>query len=122
MCDADDEKEIGGMEPSIKNEESSEEDPEEDPEEEKEEPVEEDNPEDGIPATPSLPMYIDAEEDYQRYIEEMGRAPDHSPLRSIQASISDEPVNASNRQSVSHDGSSYNLSGVWQSQSSSPSS
>ncbi|MED6145553.1 hypothetical protein PIB30_026281 [Stylosanthes scabra] len=109
MCDADDKKDIGGMEPSIKNEESSEEDPEEE-----EEPEEEDNPEDGIPATPSLPIDIDAKEDYQRYIEELGRAPEPSPLRSDQASVPDEPVEEADRQSVSHDGSSYNLSGVWQ--------
>ncbi|MED6186362.1 hypothetical protein PIB30_065929 [Stylosanthes scabra] len=82
MCDANDEKEIGGMETSAKNEESSEEDPEEDPEKEEEEPEEAGNPEDGIPATPSLPMDIDAEEDYQRYIEELGRASEPSPLRS----------------------------------------
>ncbi|MED6142789.1 hypothetical protein PIB30_000988 [Stylosanthes scabra] len=122
MCDADDEKEIGGMEPSAKKDESSEEDPEEDPEEEEEEPEEEDNPEDGISATLSLPMDIDAEEDYQRYIEELGHALEPSPLRSSQASIPDEPVEAADRQSVSRDGSSYNLSGVWQPQSSSPSS
>ncbi|MED6210421.1 hypothetical protein PIB30_063965 [Stylosanthes scabra] len=112
MCDADDEKEIGGMEPSVKNEESSEEDPEEDPEEEEEEPEEADNPEDGIPTTPSLPMDIDTEEDYQRYIEELGGAPEPSPLRSSQAFVPDEPVEAADRESVSRDGSSYNLSGV----------
>ncbi|MED6194515.1 hypothetical protein PIB30_029424, partial [Stylosanthes scabra] len=49
MFDADNEKEIGGMEPSVKKEESSEEDPKEDPEEEEEEPNESNNPEDGIP-------------------------------------------------------------------------
>ncbi|MED6108481.1 hypothetical protein PIB30_024357 [Stylosanthes scabra] len=91
MCDADDEKEIGGMEPSVKKDDSS----EEDPEEEKEKPEEEDNPEDGIPATPSLPMDIDAEEDFQRYIEELGRAPEPSPLRSSQASVPEQPVEAS---------------------------
>ncbi|MED6209753.1 hypothetical protein PIB30_057761 [Stylosanthes scabra] len=121
MCDADDEKEIAGMEPS-KKDESSEEDLEEDPKEEEDEPEEEDNPEDGIPATPSLLMDIDVEEDYQRYIKELGRAPEHSPLHSSQASVPDVPVEVSNRQSISRDGSSYNLSGVWQSQSSSPSS
>ncbi|MED6182653.1 hypothetical protein PIB30_030609 [Stylosanthes scabra] len=94
MCDANDEKEIGGMEPFVKNGKSSEEDPEEDPEEEEEEPKEADNPEDGIPATPSLPMDIDAEEDYHRYIEELGRAPEPSPLRSSQASVPDEPMEA----------------------------
>ncbi|MED6123743.1 hypothetical protein PIB30_052232 [Stylosanthes scabra] len=95
---------------SVKKDESSEEDPEEDPAEEEEEPEEEGNPEDGIPVTPSLPMDIDAEEDYQRYIEELGRVPEHSPLRSSEASVLDVPVEASNRQSISHDGSSYNLS------------
>ncbi|MED6201081.1 hypothetical protein PIB30_091459, partial [Stylosanthes scabra] len=60
-------------------------------------------------------MDIDAKEDYQRYIEELGRAPEHSPLCSSQASVPDVPVEASNQQSVSRDGSSYNLSGVWQS-------
>ncbi|MED6118778.1 hypothetical protein PIB30_005917 [Stylosanthes scabra] len=78
MCDVDDEREIGGMEPSVKKEESS----EEDPEMEEEEPEEAGNPEDRIPATPSLPMDIDTEEDYQRYIEELGRAPEPSPLHS----------------------------------------
>ncbi|MED6121010.1 hypothetical protein PIB30_025963 [Stylosanthes scabra] len=87
MCDVDDEKEIGGMDPSEK-EESSEEDPE----------MEEEVPEEV----------------------ELGRAPEPSPLRSSQASVPDEPVEAADRQSVSRDGSSYNLSGVWQSQSSSP--
>ncbi|MED6220625.1 hypothetical protein PIB30_046586 [Stylosanthes scabra] len=88
MCDADDEKEIGGMEPSVKDEESS----EEDPEMEEEDLKEAGNPEDRVPATPSLPMDIDAEEDFQRYIEELGPAPEPSPLRSSQASVPDEPV------------------------------
>ncbi|MED6222962.1 hypothetical protein PIB30_069445 [Stylosanthes scabra] len=99
MCNADNEKEIGGMKPS-KKEESSEEDPKMEEEESEEE---------------------DAEEDYQRYIKELGRAPEPSPLRSSQASAPDEPEEAADRRSVSRDGSSYNLSGVWQSQSSSPS-
>ncbi|MED6181661.1 hypothetical protein PIB30_021253 [Stylosanthes scabra] len=102
------------MEPSVKNEESSKEDPDEE-----DDLDEANNPEDGIPTTPSLPMDIDDEEDYQRYIEELGRAPEPSPLRSSQASVPNEPVEAADRQSVSRDGSSYNLSGVWQSQSSS---
>ncbi|MED6175440.1 hypothetical protein PIB30_078337 [Stylosanthes scabra] len=119
MCDDDDEKEIGGMETSVKNEESSEEDPEEDPEEEEEEPEEEDNPKDGIPATPSLPMDINAEDDYLCYIEDLGRPPEPSPLRSSQASVPDVPAEAADRQADSYNGSSYNLSGVWQSQSSS---
>ncbi|MED6181773.1 hypothetical protein PIB30_022528 [Stylosanthes scabra] len=118
MCDGDDEKEIGGMEPSVKKDESSEEDPEEDPEEEEEEPEGEDNPEDGIPATPSLPMDIDAEDDYLRYIEELERPSEPSRLRSSQASEPDAPVEASDRQTNSRNGSSYELSEVWQSPSS----
>ncbi|MED6187537.1 hypothetical protein PIB30_077389 [Stylosanthes scabra] len=117
MCDADDEKEIGGMDPSEKGESS-----EEDPEMEEEYPEEAGNAEDRVPATPSLPMGIDAEEDFQRYVEELGRAPEPSPLRSSQASATDEPVEAADRQSASRDGSSYDVSGVWPPQSLSPSS
>ncbi|MED6221122.1 hypothetical protein PIB30_051303 [Stylosanthes scabra] len=109
--------EIGGMDPSEKEESS-----EEDPEMQEEDPEEASNPEDRVPATPSLPMDIDAEEDFQRYIEELGRAPEHSPLRSSQAFVPDGPVEVADRQSVSRDGLSYNLSGVWQSHSSNPSS
>ncbi|MED6158742.1 hypothetical protein PIB30_035572 [Stylosanthes scabra] len=117
MCDADDEKEIGGMDPSEKGESS-----EEDPEMEEEYPEEAGNPEDRVPATPSLPMDIDAEEDFQRYVKELGRAPEPSPLRSSQAFVPDEPVEAADRQSASRDGSSYDVSGVWPPQSLSPSS
>ncbi|MED6185775.1 hypothetical protein PIB30_060335 [Stylosanthes scabra] len=87
MCNADDEKEIGGMDPSEKGESS-----EEDLEMEEEYPEEAGNPEDRVPATPSLPMDIDAEEDFQRYVEELGRAPEPSPLRRSQASVPDEPM------------------------------
>ncbi|MED6164323.1 hypothetical protein PIB30_088714 [Stylosanthes scabra] len=117
MCDADDEKDIGGMAPS-ENGESR----EEDPEMKEEDPKEAGNPEDRVPTTPSLPMDIDAKEDFQRYVEELGRAPKPSSLRSSQASVPDEPVEAADRQSASRDGSSYDVSGVWSSQSSSPSS
>ncbi|MED6210966.1 hypothetical protein PIB30_069159 [Stylosanthes scabra] len=117
MCDADDEKEIGGIDPSEKGESS-----EEDPEMEEEYPEEAGNPEDRAPATLSLPMDIDAEEDFQRYIEELGRAPEPSPLRSSQASVPDEPVEVADRQSASHNGSSYDVSGVWPPRSLSPSS
>ncbi|MED6157679.1 hypothetical protein PIB30_025623 [Stylosanthes scabra] len=88
MCDADDEKEIGGMDPSVKGE-SSEEDPE-------------------------------MEEEYPEEVE-LGRAPEPSPLRSSQASVPDEPVEAADRQSASRDGPSYDVSGVWSPQSLSPS-
>ncbi|MED6173227.1 hypothetical protein PIB30_057346 [Stylosanthes scabra] len=109
MCDADDEREFGGMDPPEKGE-SSEEDPE----------MEEEYPE--VPATPSLPMDIDAEEDFRRYVEELGRAPEPSPLRSSQASVLDEPVEAADRQSASRDGPSYDVSRVWPPWSLSPSS
>ncbi|MED6147491.1 hypothetical protein PIB30_044462 [Stylosanthes scabra] len=92
MCDADDEKEVGGMDPSEKEESS-----EEDPEMEEEDPEEAGNPEDRVPATPSLPMDIDAEENFQRYVQELGRAPEPSPLRSSQASTPDEPAEAADR-------------------------
>ncbi|MED6202040.1 hypothetical protein PIB30_101394 [Stylosanthes scabra] len=117
MCDADDEKEIGGMDPSDKGESR-----EEDPEMEEEYLEGAGNPEDRVPVTPSLPMDIDAEEDFQRYIEELGRALEPSPLRSSQASVPDEPVEAADRQSASRDGPSYDASGVWPPQSLSPSS
>ncbi|MED6199001.1 hypothetical protein PIB30_071889 [Stylosanthes scabra] len=94
MCDADNEKEIGGMDPSEKGE-SSEEDPE----------IEE-----------------EYSEDFQRYVEELGRAPEPSRLHSSQASVPDEPVEAANWQSASRDGPSYDVSGVWPPRSLSPSS
>ncbi|MED6178178.1 hypothetical protein PIB30_105138 [Stylosanthes scabra] len=72
MCDANDEKEIVGMDPSDKGE-SSEEDPE----------MEEEYPEEA-----------DAEEDFQRYVKELGRVPEPSPLRSSQASAPKVPVEA----------------------------
>ncbi|MED6138300.1 hypothetical protein PIB30_073004 [Stylosanthes scabra] len=116
MCDADEEKEIGGMDPSQKGESS-----EEDPEMEEEYPEGAGNPEDRVPTTPSLPMDIDAEEDFQRYVEELGRAPEPSPLRSSQASVPDEPVEVADRQSASRDGPSYDVSGVCPLRSLSPS-
>ncbi|MED6181237.1 hypothetical protein PIB30_017628 [Stylosanthes scabra] len=100
MCDADDEKEIGGMDPSDKGE-SSEEDPE----------MEEEYPEEA-----------DADEDFQRYIEELGRAPEPSPVRSSQASAPEVPVEAANRQSTSCDSPSYDVSGIWPPRSMGPSS
>ncbi|MED6139996.1 hypothetical protein PIB30_088979 [Stylosanthes scabra] len=114
---ADDEKEIGGMDPSDKGESS-----EEDPEMDEEYPEEAGNPEDGIPATPSLPMDIDAEEDFQRFVEELGRVPEPSPLRSSQASAPEVPVEAADRQSASCDSPSYDVSGIWPPRSMSPSS
>ncbi|MED6203981.1 hypothetical protein PIB30_004568 [Stylosanthes scabra] len=83
VCDADDEKGIGGMDPSEKGESS-----EEDPEMEEEYPEEAGNPEDQIG----------------------------------QASVPDEPVEVADRQSAGHDGSSYDVSGVWLLRSLSPSS
>ncbi|MED6134773.1 hypothetical protein PIB30_040039 [Stylosanthes scabra] len=99
MSEGDDEKEIGGMEPSIKNEDSSEADPEEE-----DDPEEEEDPEEEIPAS----------EDYLHFIEDLERCPEPSPLRCSQASVPDSPEEASDRQSDGHNASSYDLSGVWQ--------
>ncbi|MED6157792.1 hypothetical protein PIB30_026729 [Stylosanthes scabra] len=129
MCNGDDEKEIGVMESSVKKEVSSEEGPEEEEdleeeeeEEEEEESEEEEDSEEGIPASPSLPMDINADEDYLCYIEELERRPEHSPLLSSQASVPDSYREASDRQFDSHNASSYDLSGVWPTPSSGPSS
>ncbi|MED6196222.1 hypothetical protein PIB30_045404 [Stylosanthes scabra] len=99
MCDADDEKEIGGMDPSDKGE-SSEEDPE----------MEEEYPEEA-----------DADEDFQRYVEELGRAPEPSPFPSSRASAPEVPLEAADRQSASCDSPSYDVSGIWPPRSMSPS-
>ncbi|MED6169081.1 hypothetical protein PIB30_018003 [Stylosanthes scabra] len=71
MCKGDDKKEIGRMEPSVKKEVSSKEDleEEEDPEEEEEGSEEEEASEEGIPASSSLPMDMDADEDYLHFID-----------------------------------------------------
>ncbi|MED6152901.1 hypothetical protein PIB30_096386 [Stylosanthes scabra] len=63
MCERDDEdKEIGGIKPSIEKEEASDkEEDEEDSEEEEEDPEEE------VPGSP-LPMDVDADEDYLQYL------------------------------------------------------
>ncbi|MED6195369.1 hypothetical protein PIB30_037294 [Stylosanthes scabra] len=89
------------MKPSVEKEEASEEDPEE-----------EENPEEEIPASSSLPMDIDATEDYLQFIEELERHPEYSPVRSGHASVSDSPEDALDRQSDGHNTSSYDLSGV----------
>ncbi|MED6199714.1 hypothetical protein PIB30_078527 [Stylosanthes scabra] len=107
MCDGEDEKEIGGMEPSIEKKETSEEDLDE-----------EEDPEEEVSASSSLPMDIDATEDYLQYVEELERRPEYYPLQSSRASVPDSPKEASNRQSNNHDTSSYDLSGVWQAPSS----
>ncbi|MED6133816.1 hypothetical protein PIB30_031713 [Stylosanthes scabra] len=129
MCNGDNEKEIGGMKPTVKKEVSSEEDPEEeedpkeeDPEDEGKESEEEDeDSEKGIPASPSLPMDIDADEDYLYYIEELERLREPSPPRSSQSSLLDTPAEASDRQSDGHNASSYDLSRVWPTPSCGPS-
>ncbi|MED6120342.1 hypothetical protein PIB30_020022 [Stylosanthes scabra] len=129
MCEGDDEKEIGGMDLSVKKETSSEEDPEEEKdleeeeeEEEEEESKEEEDPEEEILALLSLPMDIDATEDYLRFIEDLERCSEPSPLRCSQASIPDSSREAYDRQSDGHNASSYDLSGVWQAPSLGPSS
>ncbi|MED6135552.1 hypothetical protein PIB30_047622 [Stylosanthes scabra] len=104
MCEGDEEeKEIGGTKPSVKKEETSEEDPEE-----------EEDPDEEILASSSLPMDIDATEDYLRFIEDLERRPEPSPLHNSQASVPDLLEEASDRQSDNHNASSYDLSGVWQ--------
>ncbi|MED6185050.1 hypothetical protein PIB30_053236 [Stylosanthes scabra] len=60
-----------------------------------------------------IPPSEDAEEDFQRYVEELGCAPEPSPLRSSQASVPDEPEEVADQQSASRDGPSYDVSGVW---------
>ncbi|MED6173121.1 hypothetical protein PIB30_056335 [Stylosanthes scabra] len=105
MSEGDDEKDIGGMEPSVEKKDVSEEDYEEE-----------------IIASSYLPMDIDADEDFLRYIEELERRPEPSPLRSSHASVPDLPREASDRQSDGHNASRYDLSGVWQTPSSGPSS
>ncbi|MED6198243.1 hypothetical protein PIB30_064298 [Stylosanthes scabra] len=95
----------------VSSEEDSEE--EEDPKEE-EDLEEEEDPEEQIPASPSLPMGIDATEDYLCFIEDLECRPEPSNLHSSQAFVPDSPREASDRQSDSHNSSSYDLSGVWQ--------
>ncbi|MED6134834.1 hypothetical protein PIB30_040615 [Stylosanthes scabra] len=110
MCEGnEEEKEIGGMKPTVEMEEASEkEEDEEDPEEE-------------VPASTSLPMDIDATEDYLQFIEELGRHPEYSPIHSGHASVPDSPKDLSDQHSDSHGALSYDLSGVWPPPSSDPS-
>ncbi|MED6124819.1 hypothetical protein PIB30_062487 [Stylosanthes scabra] len=111
MCEGDEEEnDIAGMEPSVGKKDASKEDPEE------EEDLEED-----IPASSSLPMDIDATEDYLRFIEDLERLPEYSPIRSSQASVPDSPEEPSDRLASAHDTSSYDFSGVWKAPSSGPS-
>ncbi|MED6195523.1 hypothetical protein PIB30_038658 [Stylosanthes scabra] len=63
-------------------------------------------------------MDIDVGGDYLRFINKLGRPPEYSPIRSSQASVSDVSAEVSVRQSGSYNNLSYDLSGVWQSQSS----
>ncbi|MED6207411.1 hypothetical protein PIB30_035615 [Stylosanthes scabra] len=128
MCEEDEgEKEIEGMELSVEKEEVSEkEEEEEDPEEEEDEEEdpeedEEEDPEEEAPDTTSLPMDIDATEDYLQFIEELECHPGYSPIHSGQASVPDLPKDPSDRRSISHSAPSYDLSGIWPSPSSGPS-
>ncbi|MED6182018.1 hypothetical protein PIB30_024805 [Stylosanthes scabra] len=110
MCKGDDkEKEIGGMEPSVGKKDTIEEDPEEE------------DPEEEVHASSPLPMDIDATEDYRRFIEDLDCRPEYSLIRSGHTSVLDSPEDASDRQSDGHNTSSYDLSGVWQPPSLSPS-
>ncbi|MED6182368.1 hypothetical protein PIB30_027865 [Stylosanthes scabra] len=117
MCDGDDEKEIGGMKPSVKKNKSS----EEDSEEEEGGSDKEEDPEEEVPASLSLPMDIDADEDYLCFLEELEYRLEPSPLCSSQASVPDSSREASDRQSDRHNASCYDLSGVWPTLSSGPS-
>ncbi|MED6225047.1 hypothetical protein PIB30_090018, partial [Stylosanthes scabra] len=113
MCDGDEEeKGIGGMEPSAEKEEGSKEDEEEeDPEEDPEEDEEEEDPEEEVHAFISLPMDMDADEDYLQYLEVRQYSPEYSPFHSGQASVLDLPEDLADRCSVSHGASSYDLFG-----------
>ncbi|MED6167767.1 hypothetical protein PIB30_005732 [Stylosanthes scabra] len=93
MCEGDEEeKEIGGMEPSLEKKEANEyEKVEEDPEEE--------DAEEEVPASTSLPMGIDATEEYLQFIEELEPRPEYSPICSGHASVSDSPEDTTDRQS-----------------------
>ncbi|MED6137348.1 hypothetical protein PIB30_064192 [Stylosanthes scabra] len=119
MCEGDgEEKENGGMEPSVEKEEASKEDEEdEDPEDDPEENEEED-PEEEVSASTSLPMDVDADEDYLQYLEVLQNSPEYSSIHCGHASIPDLPEDSSVRRSVSHDTPSYDLSRVWPSPSS----
>ncbi|MED6196242.1 hypothetical protein PIB30_045722 [Stylosanthes scabra] len=117
MCEEDEEeKEIGGMEPSAEKEEASKkEEEEEDPEEEEEDLEVE------VLASTSLPMDIDATEDYLQFIEDLERHPENCPIHNSQASVPDFLEDPSDLRSISHGAPSYDLSGVWPSSSSGPS-
>ncbi|MED6170765.1 hypothetical protein PIB30_034244 [Stylosanthes scabra] len=81
MCEGnEEEKEIGGMKPSVKKEETSEEDSKE-----------EEDSEEEIPASSSLSMDIDATEDYLHFTDDLEQHPEYSSLRSSQASVPDSP-------------------------------
>ncbi|MED6141268.1 hypothetical protein PIB30_101635 [Stylosanthes scabra] len=95
---------ISSFEASEKEEE------EEDPEEKEEE---EEDPEEEVHTSISLPMEIDAIEDYLQFIEELECYPKNSPIHSGQDSVPNLPEDSSDRRSVSHGAPSFDLSGVW---------
>ncbi|MED6144904.1 hypothetical protein PIB30_019873 [Stylosanthes scabra] len=114
MCKGDEEEnEIGGMEPFFENKEANE-------YEEDEEDLRKEDPKEEVLAYTSLPMDIDATEDYLQFIEELERRPVYSPIHSGHASVPDLPEDSSDQQFDSHNTSSYDLSGVWQHPSSVP--
>ncbi|MED6126841.1 hypothetical protein PIB30_082395, partial [Stylosanthes scabra] len=108
MCEGDEEeKENGGMEPSVEKEEASEKDKEEeDPEEEEEE----EDHEEEVPASTSLPMDIDATKDYLQFIEELERHLENSRIHSGQDSVPNLPEDPSDQRSITHGALSYDLS------------
>ncbi|MED6201025.1 hypothetical protein PIB30_091002 [Stylosanthes scabra] len=102
------------MEPSVEKEEASKEDEEEeDPEEDPEEDEEEEDPKEEVPASTSLPIDVDADEDFLQYLEVRQHSPEYSPFYSGQASVPDLPQDSADRHSVSHGAPSYDLFGVW---------
>ncbi|MED6212397.1 hypothetical protein PIB30_082882, partial [Stylosanthes scabra] len=110
----EEEKEIGGMEPSIEKEEASEK------EEEEEDSEEEEDPEEESPATPLL-MDVDADEDYLQYLEELQHYPGYSPIHSGHTSVQNSSGDSLDRHSNRHGTPSYDLFGVWPPPSSGPS-
>ncbi|MED6114768.1 hypothetical protein PIB30_083683 [Stylosanthes scabra] len=124
MCDGDEEeKEIGWTEPSAEKEEASKENEEkEDLEEDPEEDEEEEDPKEEVLASSSLPMDVDANEDYLQYFEVLQHSLEYSSIHRGHGSEPDLPKDSSVRHSVGHGVLSYDLFGVSPLSSSGPSS
>ncbi|MED6174049.1 hypothetical protein PIB30_065220 [Stylosanthes scabra] len=124
MCEGDESgSEVGEKEASVETEEACEKDKEEkdlEQEEEEEEEDEEENPEEEAPAAPLL-MDVDSKDDSLRLLDDLIRYHEYSPIQSGHASKKNSSGNPSDRHSVNHDASSFDLSGVWPPPSSGPS-